>query len=69
MRKAQADLNVSNSFMIKTDDFKMNAYVKGKVGTSKKKMIPKNEDNIHYSATGQINMGVRFADSYLSHSK
>ena len=55
-----------NTVMIKTDDCEMNPYHSGFNGP-KSAQIPSKEDNIHYSAKGQIKMGGRFANAYLNH--
>jgi hypothetical protein len=68
VKKAQAELKVANTVMIKTDDCEMNPYHWG-FNTPKEKRIPKNEDNIHYSGKGQIKMGKRFAKAYLAKRK
>lgn len=69
VRKAQAELNMYNVEMIKTDDCKKNAYIHGAVGTTQEQQIPENEDNIHYSADGQLKLGKRFAESYLTQTE
>ncbi len=66
VRKAQAELEVPNTVMIKTDDCEMNPYHSG-LNCPKELRVPKNEDNIHYSAKGQIKMGARFTKAYLNH--
>lgn len=68
VKKAQAELKVANTVMIKTDDCEMNPYHWG-FTTPKEKRIPENEDNIHYSGKGQIKMGRRFAKAYLENRK
>ncbi|MBK1792488.1 sialate O-acetylesterase [Persicirhabdus sediminis] len=65
VRQAQADLQLENAHMIQTDDCEKNLYLAGKAGTTEKKKIEKNEDDIHYSANGQILMGQRFAETFL----
>lgn len=65
VRKAQADLALPNTVMIKTDDFEKNVYIDGAAGTPEDNKIAKNEDNIHYSAIGQVKLGTRFAEIYL----
>ena len=60
VREAQANLNLKNVYMIKTDDFEKN-----KIFIRKRGDVPGNEDNIHYSAKGQIGMGMRFAEEFL----
>ena len=64
VQKAQAELKVPNTVMIKTDDCEMNPYHAG-LNSPKEAQVPKNEDNIHYSGKGQIKMGRRFAEAYL----
>ena len=68
VKKAQAELKVPNTVMIKTDDCEMNPYHAG-LNCPKEAQIPKNEDNIHYSGKGQIKMGRRFANAYLTNNK
>lgn len=65
VRKAQAGLKLANTAMIKTDDFEKNAYINGAARTPKNKQIEKHKDNVHYSAKGQIDMGKRFAETYI----
>ena len=67
VKKAQAELKVPHTVMIKTDDCEMNPYHTGLNGP-KESQIPTNGDNIHYSGKGQIKMGRRFADAYLQQS-
>jgi len=68
VKKAQSELKVPNTVMIKTDDCEMNPYHAG-LNCPKEAQIPKNEDNIHYSGKGQIKMGRRFANAYLTNNK
>lgn len=68
VKKAQTELKVANTVMIKTDDCEMNPYHAG-LNCPKEAQIPKNEDNIHYSGKGQIKMGRRFANAYLTNNK
>ncbi len=68
VKKAQTELKVANTVMIKTDDCEMNPYHAG-LNCPKEAQIPKNEDNIHYSGKGQIKMGRRFAKAYLENRK
>jgi len=68
VKKAQSELKVANTVMIKTDDCEMNPYHWG-FNTPEEKRITKNEDNIHYSGKGQIKMGKRFAKAYLTKRK
>ena len=68
VKKAQSELKVPNTVMIKTDDCEMNPYHAG-LNCPKDAQLPKNEDNIHYSGKGQIKMGRRFADAYLTNNK
>ena len=67
VRKAQEELKVDNTVMIKTDDCEKNPYTSG-CNTPEKSRVPGKEDNIHYSAKGQIKMGARFAEAYLTNS-
>jgi len=69
VRKAQADLKLSNAVMIKTDDCEKNAYSDGAANTPKEKQIKSKQDNVHYSGKGQIKMGIRFAEAYLKTTK
>jgi len=68
VRKAQAELKVPNTVMIKTDDCEMNPYHSGFNGP-KESQIPANGDQVHYSGKGQIKMGRRFAEAYLKNLK
>ncbi|MFT5882076.1 MAG: hypothetical protein ACI9FG_000574 [Crocinitomicaceae bacterium] len=68
VRKAQQELKVPNTAMIKTDDCEMNPYHKG-FNVPKEAQIPANGDNVHYSGKGQIKMGRRFAEVYLKTHK
>jgi hypothetical protein len=65
VRKAQAELTLRNTLMITTDDCEKNAYVAGAARTREDQRIAKNKDDVHYSATGQIKLGNRFAVTYL----
>ncbi len=69
VRKAQEEINLANTAVVKTDDCEKNAYIGGEAGTSEEKLIKKNEDNVHYSAKGQIKMGKRFAETYLENAE
>ncbi len=69
VRKAQKDLDLVNTAMVETDDCEKNAYVYGAARTPKDKQINKREDNVHYSAKGQIELGKRFAEIYLKKAK
>jgi hypothetical protein len=68
VRAAQADLGAENTAMIPTDDLEKNAYVRGAAATPQKDQVPAKQDQIHYSAKGQIQLGIRFAQTYLSTS-
>lgn len=66
VREAQATLDVENTVMVNTDDLEKNAYVRGDAATPSTDRIPQNEDDLHYSAKGQIQLGIRFSQVYLS---
>ncbi|WP_372846523.1 sialate O-acetylesterase [Pontiella sp.] len=65
VRGAQANLGVEHTLMVPTDDLEKNAYIRGAAATAAKDQVPGQEDNLHYSAKGQIELGIRFAKTYL----
>ncbi|MGD9419316.1 MAG: sialate O-acetylesterase [Verrucomicrobiota bacterium JB025] len=65
VREAQANLRVAHAVMIPTDDLEKNAYVRGAAATGPEDRVPGKEDNLHYSAKGQIRLGVRYARAVL----
>ena len=66
VREAQASLGIQNTLMVPTDDLEKNASLRGDAATPPEARSPQKEDNLHYSAQGQIQLGIRFAQSDLS---
>ena len=66
VREAQASLGIQNTLMVPTDDLEKNASLRGDAATPPEARSPQKEDNLHYSAQGQIQLGISFAQSDLS---
>lgn len=67
IKSVQASLpkKLENVAFVPTSDLEKNPYIQG-VNVPEKLKITRNEDNIHFSAKGQINLGIRFAKAYLT---
>lgn len=65
VQDAQANVALAGVHSFPTDDLERNTYIVGESGTPGFQRSPRNEDGVHFSASGQIELGRRFAEAFL----